>query len=285
MTVLYDPMTLGHSPALSVITPVLNGERFISGCLENVLAQECAEIEHLIVDGGSGDGTEAIVREWVARHGSIRWIQERGANQSRALNLGIEQSRGRVAGILNVDDFYEAAALPRVLELFENLPSPSLLVGNCNAWEGDSLLYVNRPTDLRFEKLLLGPDFYPFPFNPAGYFYDASLHKLVGPYDVADDYSMDLDFLLRAVRVADVTYVDETWGNYRVHPEAKTVRDREVGAHARRLNRLLRRHRRLLRPQQRASVYAELALRRSELALKRFRWRLGAARAALQSRG
>jgi glycosyltransferase involved in cell wall biosynthesis len=272
-----------YSPALSVITPILNGERFVSGCLENVLAQECTEVEHLVVDGGSRDTTEAIVRERMARHDSIRWIQELGANQSRALNLGVEQSRARVVGILNVDDFYEAGTLRRVLELFENLPSPSLLVGNCNAWEGESLLYVNRPTDLRFEKLLLGPDFYPFPFNPAGYFYDRSLHELIGPYDVSDEFSMDLDFLLRAVRVAHVVYVDETWGNYRIHPGAKTVRDRSEGAHDRRRNTLLRRYRRLLGRRERNLFYAELTLRHSQLALRRVRWRLGAARAALRA--
>src|SRR5215218_3764239 len=240
----------------------------MSACLENVVAQECADAEHVIVDGGSTDATEAIVREHIEHHPSTRWIQEPGANQSRALNLGLEQSRGRVVGILNVDDFYEPRTLRRVLELLENLPSPSLLVGNCNAWEGDSLLYVNRPTDLQFEKLLLGPDFYPFPFNPAAYFYDKSLHDVVGPYDIADEYAMDLDFLLRAVRVAHVAYVDETWGNYRIHPEAKTVRARKAGDHDRRRNKLLRRHRRALRRSERATLYAELALRRSQLTLK-----------------
>ena len=155
-----------------MITPVLNGERFVSGCLDNVLAQECAEVEHLIVDGGSADGTETIVLERSAKHASIRWVQEQGANQSRALNLGVSQSEGLVLGVLNVDDYYAPGTLPRVLELFASLPSPMLLVGNCNVWEGDSLLYVNRPAELRFEKLLLGPEFYPFPlFNPASYFY------------------------------------------------------------------------------------------------------------------
>jgi glycosyltransferase involved in cell wall biosynthesis len=273
------------SPALSVITPVLDAERFMAECLANVVAQGFDDAEHLIVDGGSTDATEAIVRDHMEHHPSTRWIQEPGANQSRALNLGLEQSRGRVVGILNVDDFYEPGTLRRVLELFENLPSPSLLVGNCNAWEGESLLYVNRPTDLRFEKLLLGPDFYPFPFNPAAYFYDKSLHEAVGPYDVADDYAMDLDFLLRAVRVAHLAHVDEIWGNYRIHPEAKTVRAREAGDHDRRRNELLRRHRRLLGRSERARLYGELAFRRSQLTLKRIRWRLGAARAAMQSSG
>jgi hypothetical protein len=152
----------------------------------------------------------------------------------------------------------------------------SLLVGNCKVREADSLLYVNRPTDLRLEKLLLGPDFYPFPYNPVAYFYDKRLHDLVGPYDVSDDYSMDLDFLLRAVRVANVVYVDETWGNYLIHPEAKTVRDRKQGSQVGRVNKILRRHRRLLSRRRRSALYFELALRRTY-------WRFGAARAALRS--
>ena len=161
---------------------------------------------------------------------------------------------------------------------------PTFAAANCNAWEDGVLLYVNRPRELRFEKLLLGPDLYPFPFNPAAYFYDKSLHDVIGPYDVDDELSMDLDFLLRAVRAASVVYVDETWGNFRIHPEAKTVRDRAEGGHDRRRNRVLRRHRALLDPKDRARLYAELALRRSHIALRRARWRLGAARAALESR-
>lgn len=275
-------MTEDRPPTLSVITPVLNGERFVSGCLENVLAQGCADVEHLIVDGGSTDGTEAIVLEQSAKHTSIRWIQEQGANQSRALNLGVSQSKGLVLGVLNVDDYYAPGALPRVLELFAALPSPTLLVGNCNVWEGDSLSFVNRPAELRFEKLLLGPEFYPFPFNPAGYFYDKSLHERVGLYDTSDDYSMDLDFLLRAVRTANVVYVDEIWGNFRMHPDAKTTRDRRRGSHDRRRNSLLRTYRRMLGPRERASLYAELAFRRSRLAVNRIRWRVGAAIGALR---
>jgi glycosyltransferase involved in cell wall biosynthesis len=275
----------GDPTVLSVITPVLNGERFVFGCLDNVVSQQCAVVEHLVVDGGSSDATEAIVQESMARHDSIRWIQAPGANQSRALNLGVEQSRGRVVGVLNVDDFYEPGTLGRVVELFAALPSPALAVGNCNVWDGDVLTYVNRPADLRFEKLLLGPDFYPFPFNPAAYFYDKNLHELVGEYDTTDEFSMDLDFLLRAIRVAHAVYVDETWGNYRVHPRAKTARDREQGSHDRRRNRLLQRYRRMLGRRARARLYAELALRRSQLAVNRVRWRLGAARAALRSGG
>jgi glycosyltransferase involved in cell wall biosynthesis len=276
MTLLHRCRQSTSAPTITVVTPVLNGERFIAACLENVLAQGCSKSEHLIVDGGSTDATEAIVRSYQRGDETIRWIQEPGANQSRAMNLGVEASRARVLGILNVDDFYEPETLNRVVELFATLPSPALVVGNCNGWRDGALEYVNRPFDLRFEKLLLGPDFYQFPFNPAGYFYDRSLHEVIGTYDVADDYSMDLDFLLRAVRQAHVVYLDETWGNIRIHPEAKTVKDRHAGDHDRRRDVLLRRYRRQLGYRQRAELYAELGSRRSYRAMLRLRERIAA---------
>jgi hypothetical protein len=220
----------------------------------------------------------------MSRHDSIRWVEEPGANQSRAMNVGIEQSRGRLLGVLNVDDFYEPGTLRRVSSIFREIPDPALLVGNCNAWEEDALAYVNRPSELRLEKLLLGPELYPFPFNPAAYFYDKRIHDLVGPYDESDEFTMDLDFLLRAVKVASVVYVDEVWGNFRVHPEAKTVRDRSHGAHDRRRNALLRRHRHLLGGSAEARLYAEFAVRRSHLAGRRLRWRLQTAYAARRGR-
>jgi hypothetical protein len=199
------------------------------------------------------------------------------------MNLGIASARGRIAGVLNVDDFYEPGVLRRVVELFKGLPSPSLAVGNCNTWEEGALLFVNKPAELRLERLLLGPDLYPFPFNPSAYFYDGALHDVIGPYDERDDFSMDLDFLLRAVRAANVVYVDETWGNYRVHPSAKTVVDRASGDHDSRRETVLRRHRRLLPLRSRVRLAAELAVRSSHLRLRRARWRLGTAWAERRS--
>ncbi|HOY08814.1 MAG TPA: glycosyltransferase, partial [Candidatus Omnitrophota bacterium] len=55
------------SAPLTVITPVLNGERFIERCLLNVRDQNCAGLEHLVIDGGSSDRTPEIVRDWQAQ--------------------------------------------------------------------------------------------------------------------------------------------------------------------------------------------------------------------------
>jgi glycosyltransferase involved in cell wall biosynthesis len=80
-------------PTVSIITPVYNGEKFISGCIESVAAQNCAGVEHIIVDGGSSDRTVHIVREKAAAHPHLRWISEPDRGQSDALNKGIGMAR------------------------------------------------------------------------------------------------------------------------------------------------------------------------------------------------
>ena len=231
---------------LSVVTPVLNGVTFIEGCVRNVADQDCELSEHVIVDGGSTDGTLALLDRLVEMVPRLRVLVRPGMRQSAAMNTGIQASRGGIIGILNADDYYSPRALDRVLELFPSFPVPTLLVGNCILWSKDQELEVNRPSDLRLESLLLGPRHFPFPFNPAAYFYHRELHDLVGFYDEGDDFAMDLDFLLRALASVHSEYRDETWGNARVHQGAKTEIEKASGRNRGRLRQVLNRHRRRL---------------------------------------
>jgi len=210
---------------ISVITPVYNGDRFIESCIKNVIEQNCSDVEHIIVDGGSTDRTIEIIKQYADQYSHIRWVSEKDRGQSDAMNKGIMMAKGEVLATLNADDFYEPGVLNRVVDLFKSLPEPSLLVGNCNVWSNEGqLLHVNKPQKLTFIDLLLGPDANPFPENPSAYFYHASLHRKIGLYEVEDHYSMDLDFLLRAVQAATPKYVNETWGNFRRLEGSKTVK-------------------------------------------------------------
>jgi glycosyltransferase involved in cell wall biosynthesis len=206
---------------ISVITPVYNGERFIGPCLRSVAEQAEPGVEHLVIDGGSTDRTVAIVKEFAARHQHIRWLSEKDAGQSDAMNKGIALAAGDILGFLNADDFYEPGALARALRMFDSLPEPALLVGNCNVIdEKGTLLSLNKP-DTRYYQLLQVWRF-KMPNNPSSYFYHRSLHERVGGYDTAEHYVMDYDFLLRAFGAAKVVYVDETFGNFRYYPGTKT---------------------------------------------------------------
>ncbi|BBO82745.1 hypothetical protein DSCO28_33110 [Desulfosarcina ovata subsp. sediminis] len=241
---------------ISIITPVRNGEKHIETCVQNVIEQDCPTIEHIVVDGGSDDGTIEIVKIYAAKHNHLRYISENDNGQSNAMNKGIAMARGDIIGILNVDDFYEPDTLCRIEYLFRNKKKPAMIVGNCNVWDDSgSLLYVNRPERLRIEDLLLGWRVNPHPVNPTAYFYHKDLHKIIGPYDEDEHFAMDLDFIFRAVQKAHTTYFNEVWGNYRLIEGTKTVSDQKKGESALRAQRLRGKYQRQLPVFKQANVF------------------------------
>lgn len=235
-----------EAPRLSVVTPVLDGVSFIEGCVRNVQDQNCELAEHVVVDGGSTDGTLALLDRLVDTVPRLRVLVRPGMRQSSAMNTGIREAAGSIIGILNADDYYSPGTLERIIQLFPSFAEPTLLVGNCALWSKGQELLVNRPSDLRLESILLGPRHCPFPFNPAAYFYHREVHEIVGFYDEDDDFAMDLDFLLRALASVRTEYRDELWGHVRVHEGAKTQIEKTAGRNRRRLREVLNRHRRRL---------------------------------------
>ena len=215
---------------LSVITPVFNGVRFIEGCIQSVIAQNCPEAEHIIMDGGSTDGTLEVVRRYAEQYPHIRYVSGKDSGQSDAMNKGIAMASGAIISFLNVDDYYEPGALSEAIALFRDLPEPTLLVGNCNIWDdADNLLGVCKPATVSLLNLLMQKYSSAFPMNPSGYFYHKSLHKIIGPYDVDDHFGMDVNFIFRALLHAQVKYVDRMWGNMRYFADTKTFKDVESG--------------------------------------------------------
>jgi glycosyltransferase involved in cell wall biosynthesis len=222
-------------PLLSIITPVYNGEKFISGCVESVATQKLAGVEHIIVDGGSSDRTVDILRDKARVHPFIRWISEPDRGQSDALNKGIDMARAKYIGILNADDFYEPGALPRVAAIIETLSGPRFIVGACNVLTtGDQIWYVNRPIVLKFENLMIDPRKWPFPQNPSAYFYPKAVHAVVGPYNIEEHLCMDLEFILAVIQAIQPLYIDAVLGNFRLIPGTKTFKNITDGS-----NRLL----------------------------------------------
>lgn len=232
---------------ISVITPVYNGELFIESCIRVVIDQVCPDVEHIIVDGGSTDRTVEIIKQYAEKYPHIRWVSEKDKGQSDAMNKGIAMAVGEILAILNVDDFYQPNVLNRISEIFKTLPEPSLLVGNCNIWNDEGKVFeVNKPAKLKLADLLLGWKINPFPANPSAYFYHTSLHQIIGDYEVEDHDAMDLHFLLRAVQVAWVKYVDETWGNFRFIKGTKTFNSNISGQTFPRIERILKAYRKHL---------------------------------------
>jgi len=256
---------------ISVITPVYNGKRFIEFCINNVIEQKCSDVEHIIIDGGSSDGTVEIIEKYAARYDHLRWVSEKDRGQSDALNKGIAMARGFILGVLNVDDYYEPNVLPHILEKFRILPEPALLVGNCNLWDDNGhLLFVNKPSKINLSNLLLRRFSKAYPMNPSAYFCHLSIFKVIGLYKIDDHYAMDLDFILRAVQLSFVQYSNETWGNYRHIEGTKTYDDKKSGNDSLRVTTILDEYIKKLSPFQRYKIYFLRNLENSFIHLKIF---------------
>ena len=238
--------------AISVITPVFNGEKYIQRCLQNVIDQHTPALEHIIVDGGSNDDTINIVRRFAAKHPHIRWISEPDEGQSDAMNKGRSLAQGRILATLNVDDYYQPGALTAATGLFSGLPPESLLVGNCRVCDAEGrLLYINRPRRLSLMAFLMGFD---HPVNPIAYFYDKAVHDRIGGYDLNEHYAMDIHFLYKAVQSSNVVYVKQTFGTFVELPEAKTTIDKQGAGASTRMATIKRQYRARLPAPQRAMV-------------------------------
>ena len=101
-----------ETPLVSVITVCLNAGAHISQAMGSVLAQTYANVEHIVVDGGSTDDTLEVLAEFKPRLGDrLRWISEPDEGLYDAMNKGIALATGSLIGTLNADDFYEPDAI------------------------------------------------------------------------------------------------------------------------------------------------------------------------------
>ena len=116
---------------ITVITPNYDGERFLDGTLQSVLAQRAdgVDLEYIVVDGQSSDRSMDIIRA----HGNRidRVICEKDTGPANAINKGLRAATGDVIGWLNADDTYRPGALARVEKAFETHPDRALCFGHC----------------------------------------------------------------------------------------------------------------------------------------------------------
>lgn len=91
-------------PVLSVVVPVYNVERYLPACLDSVLAQDMTDLEIIVVDDGSTDGSSGIIADYAARDPRIRTLRQKNAGQGPARNRGVTHARGEFLVFLDADD-------------------------------------------------------------------------------------------------------------------------------------------------------------------------------------
>jgi glycosyltransferase involved in cell wall biosynthesis len=189
-------------PSITIITPSFNAARTIAETLESVRAQGYPGLEHIVVDGGSTDGTVEILE---AAPG-IRYVSEPDRGLAHALNKGIAMAPGEVVGELNADDLYEPGSLRAVGEAFREHPGAAWLTGYCRIIDGDGV-EIRRPVTAYKNAFLrrysLGLYLtHNFISAPATFFRRAAL-EAAGGFDERYRISVDYDLQLRMARRHD----------------------------------------------------------------------------------
>jgi len=115
---------------LSIVTPSFNSSRFISETIETVLSQKGHfELEYIIVDGGSTDGTVEIIKEYADKYSNIKWISEPDEGMYDAINKGFSLATGDIFAWINTDDKYEFGAFDKIAYVFSKFSEIRWLKG------------------------------------------------------------------------------------------------------------------------------------------------------------
>lgn len=210
------------TPKISVITPSFNKAPYIGQAINSVLLQGYENFEHVIVDGGSTDGTVEILK----RYPHLVWISEQDDGQSDAMNKGFMLSSGEIIVYLNADDFFEKNAFATVGDALEE--GAQFIVGNVRVLNANGSSYVNDPKTT-LEEMLRWWEPNAYSYNPTGYFYLRGVQDAVGGFNVENHLAMDLEFLLEAALRYPFTKVDKILGNFRVIPGTKTLENSSNG--------------------------------------------------------
>ncbi|TXH07574.1 MAG: glycosyltransferase [Candidatus Moraniibacteriota bacterium] len=188
-----------HLPKISVVTPSYNQGKYIKDTIDSVLSQNYPNLEYIVMDGGSTDGTVDILKSYGKK---LNWESKKDRGQTHAINKGLNLATGEVLAYLNSDDIYLPGALKRVGEYYQKTKA-DWITGDCltigedgslskNNWLISGykrfLMFLYSPLTLRIADSML-----PQPST----FWSRRAWEQVGKFNEDYHYVMDYDYWLR----------------------------------------------------------------------------------------
>lgn len=220
------PLSAGNCPwpRVSLVTPCRNGMPYLRTAIDSVLAQDYPDLEYLVMDGGSTDGTVELLREYGGR---LHWISERDAGQADAIARGFEKTSGTILGWLNADDLLKPGAVRAAVTALLANPRAALVYGRADFIDASGAhiapCTVVEPSSRT--RLLTHGDYI---IQPAAFF-TREAYASAGGLDRSLYWAMDWDLWLRLAQQHDIVCIADELASYRWLGSNKTAE----GGHAR----------------------------------------------------
>jgi glycosyltransferase involved in cell wall biosynthesis len=207
-------------PRVSIVTPSYNQVRYLEETIRSVLLQGYPNLEYIIVDGGSTDGSVEILHRYAPW--LTHWTSEPDRGQSEALNKGFARATGEIVAWLNSDDTYLPGAIALAASQLAGDPDAVLVYSDCNFVDRDGhLLRTWHTQGCTVTDLLLEGNYVPQPTA----FIRGAAFIMAGGIDTELHYVMDHALWTRLGALGRLTYRTGTAANFRYHPESKSQAD------------------------------------------------------------
>jgi glycosyltransferase involved in cell wall biosynthesis len=207
---------------VSIVTPAYNQAQFLEATIESVLAQDYPDVEYVVVDDGSTDGSLEIARRYESRLHKLV-VQENGG-QVAALNHGFRHTDGELLGWLNSDDVLLPGAVSAAVEELEKDPDALLVYGdNVFIDEAGNRIARERASaeGAPFDPVTMVRRCKNWIPQPGSLFRRQAIE--IAPLDERGYYFFDFEFAIRLGAVGGVKYFPALLAGYRLHPQSKTV--------------------------------------------------------------
>jgi glycosyltransferase involved in cell wall biosynthesis len=200
---------------VSIITPSYNQAKYLEQTILSVLGQDYPNIEYIVIDGGSTDDSEQVIRKYMDR--LAYWISEKDSGQAEAINKGFRRARGEIVAWLNSDDYYLPNIVSSVVKAFEENPDVVMAYGDMLAVDENGRT-INA---LKYKQLSL-QDLLCFQIigQPSVFIRRTVLEK-TGGLDTTFHYLLDHHLWIRIAQQGKILHVNQTWSAARYHAEAK----------------------------------------------------------------
>ena len=188
--------------------------------MASVFAQDYADIEYLVIDGASSDGSVELIKRHAAR--LAYWVSEPDRGQTEAINKGFARATGAYLAWLNADDRLKPPAVREAVAFLEAHPDVGMVYGDADYIDAQGHV-VGRFPAARTDYARLRKGYVHIPQQAT--FWRAELWHQVGPLDPSFTFAMDYDLWVRLARISKLHYLPRPWAEFRLHTDSKTIQN------------------------------------------------------------